>query len=70
MLTAIGGSIGVAVGEVLSLLINAYSPLPAYIPAWAIGLGLLVSAGIGVVFGVFPAWKASNLDPIEALRFE
>ncbi|MBX3299229.1 MAG: ABC transporter permease [Acidobacteria bacterium] len=70
VLTAIGGSIGVAVGEVLSLLINAYSPLPAYIPAWAIGLGLLVSAGIGVVFGVFPAWKASNLDPIEALRFE
>ena len=70
ILTAIGGSIGVAVGEVLSLLINTYSPLPAYIPIWAIILGLFASAGVGVVFGVFPAWKAANLDPIDALRFE
>ncbi len=70
ILTAIGGSVGVAIGEVLSLLINAYSPLPAYIPIWAILLGVLASAGVGVVFGVFPAWKAANLDPIEALRFE
>ena len=70
VLTAIGGTLGVAIGEVLSLLINAYSPLPAYIPVWAILLGVLASAGIGVVFGVFPAWKAANLDPIEALRFE
>ena len=70
ILTAIGGSIGVVIGEILSLLINAYSPLPAYIPIWAILLGVLASAGVGVVFGVFPAWKAANLDPIEALRFE
>ncbi len=70
ILTAIGGSIGVVIGEILSLLINAYSPLPAYIPIWAILLGVLASAGVGVVFGVFPAWKAANLDPIEALRYE
>ena len=70
VLTAIGGAIGVAVGEIVSLLINAYSPLPAYIPLWAILLGLVASAGVGVIFGVFPAWKASKLDPIEALRFE
>ena len=70
VLTAIGGAIGVAVGEIVSVLINAYSPLPAYIPLWAILLGLVASAGVGVVFGVFPAWKASKLDPIEALRFE
>jgi len=70
ILTAIGGSIGVAIGEVLSLIINKYSPLPAFIPVWAILLGLFASAGVGVVFGVFPAWKAANLDPIEALRFE
>ncbi len=70
VLTAIGGSIGVAIGEVLSLLINKYSPLPAYIPIWAIAVGLIASAGVGVVFGVFPAWKAADLDPIEALRFE
>ena len=70
ILTAIGGSIGVAVGEVLSVVINTYSPLPAFIPIWAIILGLIASAGVGVVFGVFPAWKAANLNPIEALRFE
>ncbi|MEP6946770.1 MAG: ABC transporter permease [Acidobacteriota bacterium] len=70
VLTAIGGAIGVAIGEGLSLLINKYSPLPAYIPLWAIAVGLIASAGVGVVFGVFPAWKAADLDPIEALRFE
>ena len=70
ILTAIGGSVGVAVGEILSFLINTYSPLPAFIPIWAILLGLVASAGVGVVFGVFPAWKAAKLDPIEALRFE
>jgi putative ABC transport system permease protein len=70
ILTAIGGMIGLFIGEGLSLLINAYSPLPAYIPVWAILVGLLVSAGVGIVFGLYPAWKASNLDPIEALRYE
>lgn len=70
VLTAIGGTIGVAIGEILSLLINSYSPLPAYIPVWAIFVGIIASAGVGIVFGVFPAWKAASLDPIEALRFE
>lgn len=70
VLTAIGGSIGVAIGEILSLVINAYSPLPAYIPIWAIFVGIIASAGVGIVFGVFPAWKAANLNPIDALRFE
>ena len=70
ILTAIGGGIGIAIGEILSLLINSYSPLPAYIPIWAIFVGLFASAGVGIVFGVFPAWKAATLDPIEALRFE
>jgi putative ABC transport system permease protein len=70
VLTAIGGSLGIAIGEVLSLLINTYSPLPAFIPAWAIVTGFFVSAGIGVVFGVYPAWKAANLNPIDALRHE
>lgn len=70
ILTGIGGIIGLVIGEALSVLINTYSPLPAYIPVWAIFVGLIVSAGVGIVFGVYPAWKASNLDPIEALRFE
>lgn len=70
ILTAIGGTLGIAIGEILSLIINTYSPLPAYIPLWAIIIGLIASGGVGIVFGVFPAWKAATLDPIEALRFE
>jgi len=70
VLTGLGGIIGLIIGEGLSLLINRYSPLPAYIPVWAILLGLIVSAGVGIVFGLYPAWKAANLDPIDALRYE
>jgi putative ABC transport system permease protein len=70
ILTAIGGLIGLVIGEGLSFLINTYSPLPAYIPLWAVILGVVVSAGIGIVFGLYPAWKAANLDPIDALRYE
>jgi putative ABC transport system permease protein len=70
VLTAIGGFVGLAVGELLSLLTNKYSPLPAYVPAWAIGVGVGISAGVGIVFGLWPAWKAASLDPIESLRYE
>ena len=70
VLTGIGGLIGLAAGELMSLVINTYSPLPAYIPVWAIAIAILVSGGVGVVFGLYPAWKAARLDPIEALRFE
>ncbi len=70
VLTAIGGFLGLAVGELLSLLTNKYSPLPAYVPAWAIGVGVGISAGVGIVFGLWPAWKAASLDPIESLRWE
>ncbi|MGB7925294.1 MAG: ABC transporter permease [Pyrinomonadaceae bacterium] len=69
-LTAIGGAAGLVVGEVASLLMNKYSPLPAYVPLWAIGVGLGISAGVGIIFGLWPAWKAARLDPIEALRYE
>jgi putative ABC transport system permease protein len=70
VLTAMGGTLGVMIGELLSRLINAYSPLPAFIPLWAIIFGVIASGLIGIIFGVFPAWKAARLDPIEALRYE
>lgn len=70
VLTGIGGLIGLIIGEIASLLMNKFSPLPAYIPWWAIVIGIGVSAGVGIVFGLYPAWKAARLDPIEALRYE
>ena len=69
-LTAIGGIAGLCVGEVASLLMNKYSPLPAFVPLWAIAVGIGISAAIGIIFGLWPAWKAARLDPIESLRYE
>lgn len=70
VLTAFGGVIGLVLGEVASLLTNKYSPLPAFVPMWAIVVGIGISAAVGIIFGLWPAWKAARLDPIEALRWE
>ncbi|HVF56659.1 MAG TPA: ABC transporter permease [Pyrinomonadaceae bacterium] len=70
VLTGIGGIAGLLIGEVASLLMNKYSPLPAFVPLWAIFVGIGISASVGIVFGLWPAWKAARLDPIEALRYE
>ena len=70
VLTALGGVTGLTVGEAASLLMNKYSPLPAFVPLWAILVGIGISASVGIVFGLWPAWKAARLDPIEALRYE
>jgi putative ABC transport system permease protein len=70
VLTAMGGFIGLIIGEIVSLLVNAFSPLPAYVPWWAIVIGIGMSAAVGIIFGLYPAWKAARLDPIECLRYE
>jgi putative ABC transport system permease protein len=70
VLTSIGGIGGLILGEASSLLMNRFSPLPAYVPMWAILIGVGISAGVGLIFGLWPAWKAARLDPIEALRYE
>ncbi|MFL6209254.1 MAG: ABC transporter permease [Pyrinomonadaceae bacterium] len=70
-LTLFGGIVGVLLSIGVSQLIMLLVPsLPAAIPAWAVITGLFVSIGIGLIFGVWPAMKASRLDPIECLRYE
>jgi putative ABC transport system permease protein len=70
MLTAFGGALGIAMGAGTSWLIRALSPLPSYVAPWSVVAGLLVSTGVGIFFGFFPAWRASRLDPVDSLRYE
>lgn len=67
-LTGFGGLAGLAIGWGLTLLISLV--FPSYVPWWAPPLGFFASVGIGLIFGLWPAWKAARLDPIESLRYE
>jgi len=69
-LTAIGGSIGLALGGLASVLLKAFTPLPAQIPLWSVVTAIGASIVTGVLFGMYPAAKAARLDPVEALRYE
>ena len=65
-----GGLLGVAAGWGLATAIAAFSPLPARVSLWSVGLALSLGAGVGVLFGVYPASRAAKLDPITAMRAE
>jgi putative ABC transport system permease protein len=67
-LTGFGGVIGLMLGWLLTLLVKLV--LPSYVPWWAPVAGFVASVGIGIIFGLWPAWKAARLDPIESLRYE
>ena len=69
-LALIGGIIGLIIAELLALIVTMTVGIPTRIPVWAIILAIGISGGVGILAGLFPAWKAANLDPIEALRHE
>ena len=67
-LTGLGGVVGILIGWGLAEIIKLV--MPTFVPMWAPIVGFVVSVGLGVSFGLWPAWKAARLDPIEALRYE
>jgi putative ABC transport system permease protein len=71
VLTGMGGLLGMLLGWAISLAARLIFPaLPTYVPMWAASLGVAVSVGVGLFFGIWPASKAARLDPVEALRYE
>jgi putative ABC transport system permease protein len=69
-LTSLGGLIGVALGAGLGWTVHFVSGFPISLPWWSFAIGIGFSASVGLFFGMYPAFKASRLDPIEALRYE
>lgn len=70
VLTSVGGVLGVLMGSAIGLTVNLISGFPVSLPWWSFALGLGFSASIGIFFGMLPAWRASRMDPIDALRYE
>jgi putative ABC transport system permease protein len=71
VLTGLGGLAGILFGWLISLATRlVFDSLPAAVPWWAAALGIVVSVGVGLFFGIWPANKAARLDPVVALRHE
>ena len=69
-LTSLGGVLGIAFGGAIGWAVHLLSGFPISLPWWSFAMGLGFSASVGIFFGMYPAFKASRLDPIEALRYE
>jgi putative ABC transport system permease protein len=67
-LTGLGGVVGILFGWGVAEIVKLV--MPTFVPLWAPVVGFAISVGLGVGFGLWPAWKAARLDPIEALRYE
>jgi putative ABC transport system permease protein len=64
----LGGAIGIGIGFLCALALREFTGFPASVKTWVALLGVCLSSGIGLFFGIYPAVKASKLDPVEALR--
>jgi len=69
-LSLVGGILGIALGALFSSIISALTPVPSAVELWSVGLGVIITAAVGLFFGWMPARRAAMLDPIEALRRE
>ena len=69
-LALVGGVLGICLGIGIAVTVSRLTALPASIQWWAIGLAVIVSTSVGLFFGIYPASRAANLDPIAALRHE
>ncbi len=70
VLTLCGGAVGIGLGYLIRVLVAVGTPLPASVPVWAVPLALAICCAIGMFFGLYPAVRASGLDPVKALRYE
>jgi putative ABC transport system permease protein len=70
VLTVLGGATGMALGGGAAKVVASMTLIPAAVPIWAIAVALLMALVTGVLFGLLPAYRASRLDPVDALRFE
>jgi len=70
LLSFAGGLLGVGLGAALAAGARELFRIPASVPAWAVVLSLAAASGCGLVFGIYPAARASRLDPVEAMRTE
>ena len=70
VLSGFGGFAGVALGLAIPAVVEATAGMPTIVTPQAPTLAFLISVGIGVVFGLYPAWRAAHMDPVEALRHE
>ena len=70
VLASIGGLLGIVAGGAIAWLVDLFSPFPAVLQPFWVVVGFSTAVMVGLVFGLWPALKASRLDPIEALRYE
>lgn len=70
VLSTAGGFVGTLLGLLIPYFITRFTGVPSVVTVYSVVLSLVISVGVGIVFGIYPAWQAANLDPIEALRHE